>query len=47
MRLLLSKHLHPECDSPLCCSEVLLKSVTDAQLYPQMPPIVGMFEAPG
>jgi hypothetical protein len=45
--LFLAEHLHAENDSPLCCAEVLHKSVADAQLYPQIPSATGVFESPG
>jgi len=47
LTLTVPPHLQAENDSPLCCAEVLLKSVADAQLYPQIPANTGVFETPG
>jgi len=45
--LLVTKHFHAENDSPLCCAEILHKSVANAQLYPQIPSRTGVFETSG
>jgi hypothetical protein len=37
------EQLHTEYDSPLGRAEVLLQSVADAQLYPQIPSYTGLF----
>jgi hypothetical protein len=44
---IVAEHLHAENDSPLCCAEVLHKSMADAQLYPQIPSSTCAFEPPG
>jgi hypothetical protein len=41
--LLVPKQLHTEYNSPLRRSEVLLKSMADAQLYPQIPFCASLF----
>ena len=45
--LLVPEQLHTEYDSPLCRSEVLHKSMADAQLYPQISFCPGLFQTPG
>ncbi len=45
--LLVPEQLYTEYDSPLCRSEVLYKSMADAQLDPQISLCSGLFQAPG
>jgi hypothetical protein len=45
--LLMTEHLHPEDDSPLCGAEILYKSMVEAHLQPEISPCTSLLESPG